>query len=58
MQKLNVLFPKDLTTRYRVCRATVFNWEREGRLPPRDVYNGKHPVGWMPQTLKDAETKG
>lgn len=55
MKRVEVLYPKDLTRMFRVCRATIYNREREGRLPPRDVYNGQHPVGWLLQTLKDTE---
>lgn len=56
--RVNVLFPKDLTQRFNVCRQTILNWERERRLPPRDVFNNDRPVGWLPQTLKEPETKG
>ena len=56
--RVNVLFPKDLTQRFNVCRQTILNWEHERRLPPRDVFNNERPIGWLPQTLKKAETKG
>ena len=58
MTRVNFLLPKDLAERYRCCRQTIANWEREQRLPPRDVFNNERPIGWLPQTLKEAETKG
>ena len=58
MKRIEILYPKDLKQMFNICRATVANWERDRRLPPRDVFNNDRPVGWLPQTLKQAETKG
>ena len=55
MTRVNVLLPKDLRERYRCSRQTILNWEHERRLPPRDVFNNERPIGWLPQTLKEAE---
>lgn len=55
VSKVSILFPKDLPRLFNVCRATVFNWEREKRLPPRDVFNNERPVGWLPRTLEKVE---
>lgn len=58
-KKLKVFFPKDLAQRYNVSRQTILNWERERRLPPRDVLNGRAAgVGWLPRTLEKVETEG
>jgi len=49
-----VVWPKGVEARYGFCAWTRRNWERSGRLPPRDVNLGGK-TGWRPETLERAE---
>jgi len=49
-----VIWPKGLEARYGITAVTRWRWEREGRLPPRDVNVGGK-TGWRPATLEAFE---
>jgi len=50
-----VIWPAGVEERYGITPWTRWRWERDGRLPPRDVnLNGKS--GWRPETLSRAES--
>ena len=34
---------------------TLWRWERDGKLPDRDVFVGGRAVGWKPETIEFAE---
>jgi hypothetical protein len=50
-----VVWPAGVRERYGISAPTLWRWEKQGRLPPRDVYVGKKAVGWRPSTLEAAE---
>lgn len=50
-----VVWPKGLERRYGISDTTRWRWEREGKLPARDVNIGGR-TGWKPETLASAET--
>lgn len=49
------IWPKGVEHRYGISDTTRWRWEREHRLPPRDVYVDGKPVGWRPETLDAAD---
>lgn len=50
-----VVYPRGIEERLGVSTPTRWRMERDGRLPPRDVYIGSKAVGWRPETLEAAE---
>lgn len=50
-----VIWPSGVEERYDISAATRVRWEREGRLPARDINVGTK-TGWRPQTLAAAES--
>jgi predicted DNA-binding transcriptional regulator AlpA len=53
----DVIWPRGLEARYGISPPTRWRWERDGRLPKRDVFVGEAAVGWRPATL-DAAMSG
>ncbi len=49
-----VIWPAGARERYGVSAPTLWRWERDGKLPPRDVTIGGRS-GWRPETLDQAE---
>lgn len=49
-----VVWPKGLEARYGISAPTRWRWEKDGKLPPRDVHVGGR-TGWKPATLEAAE---
>ncbi len=52
------VWPKGVEQRYGISAPTRWRWERQGLLPPRDVYIGGRAVGWRPETLEVADRGG
>jgi predicted DNA-binding transcriptional regulator AlpA len=50
-----LVWPSELQARYGISNPTRWRWERDGKLPPRDVKVGGVLVGWRPETLDAAE---
>lgn len=50
-----VVWPAGVSERYGISSVTRWRMERDGRLPPRDVFIAGKPVGWRPTTLEAAE---
>jgi hypothetical protein len=50
-----VVWPSGVEDRYDISAPTRWRWEKEGKLPARDVAIGGRS-GWRPQTLADAES--
>jgi predicted DNA-binding transcriptional regulator AlpA len=50
-----VVYPRGVEERLGISTPTRWRMERDGRLPPRDVYIGEAAVGWRPETLDAAE---
>ena len=50
-----VIYPRGAEERYGISLSTRWRWEREKKLPPRDVYVGGRPIGWRPETLDRAD---
>ncbi len=50
-----IIWPAGLEQRYDISPPTRWRWERDGKLPPRDVYVGGDAVGWKPATIEAAE---
>lgn len=46
----SVVWPKGVEERYGISSCTRWRWEREGKLPARDVNIGGK-TGWKPATL-------
>lgn len=46
----NVVWPKGVEARYGISAPTRWRWEKQGKLPPRDVCIGDK-TGWKPSTL-------
>lgn len=49
------VWPRGVEQRYGISTPTRWRWERQGLLPPRDVYIGGRAVGWRPETLETAD---
>lgn len=47
--------PAGVQKRYGITHVTRWRWERDKKLPPRDVFIGGKAVGWRPDTLDAAE---
>lgn len=50
-----VIYPRGVELRYGISLSSRWRWERDGKLPRRDVYIGGNAVGWRPETLETAE---
>jgi predicted DNA-binding transcriptional regulator AlpA len=50
-----LIWPSELEGRYGISTPTRWRWERDGKLPKRDVKVGGVLVGWRPETLDAAE---
>jgi hypothetical protein len=53
-QGTNVIWPSGVQDRYDISAPTRWRWERDGKLPARDVFIGGRS-GWRPGTLDAAE---
>jgi predicted DNA-binding transcriptional regulator AlpA len=51
-----VLWPAAVQSRYGITRPTRWRWERQGRLPARDVNVGGK-TGWRRETIEAAEKR-
>jgi predicted DNA-binding transcriptional regulator AlpA len=49
-----VIWPAGVQQRYDISAPTRWRWEKQGRLPARDVHIGGRS-GWRPETLEAAE---
>jgi hypothetical protein len=49
-----VVWPSGAQQRYGISATTLWRWEKNGRLPPRD-FNLRGKTGWKPATLDSAE---
>jgi hypothetical protein len=49
-----IVWPKGVEERYGISACTRWRWEREGKLPRRDMSVGGRK-GWRPATLEAAE---
>jgi predicted DNA-binding transcriptional regulator AlpA len=49
------IWPNGAEQRYGISAVTRWRWEKDGKLPARDVYIGGRAVGWRPETLEAAE---
>jgi hypothetical protein len=49
-----VYWPSGLLERYGVSRPTLWRWERNGKIPARDVHIGGRS-GWRRETIEAAE---
>jgi hypothetical protein len=49
-----VIWPAGVEHRYDISPVTRWRWERDGKLPARDVCIGGR-TGWRPDTLDAAE---
>jgi predicted DNA-binding transcriptional regulator AlpA len=49
-----VVWVAGVEKRYGISSVTRWRWERDGKLPPRDVHIGGRS-GWRPETLLAAE---
>lgn len=50
-----VVWPSGVEARYDISAPTRWRWEKQGRLPKRDVCVGGK-TGWRPETLAAAES--
>ena len=51
-----VVWAKGVEQRYGLSEVTRWRWERDGKLPPRDVNVGGR-TGWRPETLAAFENR-
>lgn len=49
------IWPRGVEQRYDISSPTRWRWEKQGRLPARDVFVGGKAVGWRPETIEAAE---
>lgn len=47
-----VLYPRDVQKLLNISFTGRWRLEKQGRLPPRDVFLGVQAVGWRPETLE------
>jgi predicted DNA-binding transcriptional regulator AlpA len=50
----HVVWPRGLEDRYGISAPTRWRWERDGKLPKRDINVGGK-TGWKPSTLDTAD---
>jgi hypothetical protein len=50
-----VVWPRGVEHRYGIKPVTRWRWERDKKLPPRDVFVNGVPIGWKPATLEASE---
>jgi predicted DNA-binding transcriptional regulator AlpA len=50
-----VIWPQGLMERWGIGAVTIWRMERDGRLPPRDFFIAKKPVGWRIATITAIE---
>jgi len=50
-----VVWPKGVEERFGISACTRWRWEREGKLPARDVIVAGRR-GWRPETILAAES--
>jgi hypothetical protein len=50
-----VVWPAGLQVRLGISSITRWRWERDGKLPARDVFVDGVAIGWRPATLEAAE---
>jgi hypothetical protein len=50
-----IVYPRGVEIRYQISAPTRWRWERDSRLPKRDVFLGSKAIGWRPTTLENAE---
>jgi len=50
----HVIWPVGLEERYGISLITRWRWERDGKLPPRDINIAGH-TGWLISTIEAAE---
>jgi hypothetical protein len=51
----NVIWPHGLQLRYGVSGMMIWKWQKDGKLPARDVFVGGRAFGWKPETIERAE---
>jgi predicted DNA-binding transcriptional regulator AlpA len=49
------VWPSGVEVRFGISAPTRWRWEKDGKLPRRDVFVGGVAVGWKPSTLETAE---
>jgi predicted DNA-binding transcriptional regulator AlpA len=49
------IWPAGVQQRYGINSVTRWRWERDRKLPARDVFVGGVAVGWRPATIEAAE---
>jgi hypothetical protein len=49
------VWPSGIEQRYGIKAVTRWRWERDRKLPMRDVFVDGVAVGWRPETLEAAE---
>ncbi len=49
-----VIWPKGVRERIGISAPTLWRWERDGKLPARDVFVDGKAIGWKPETLAAA----
>jgi predicted DNA-binding transcriptional regulator AlpA len=51
----NCVWPSGVQDRFGISAPTRWRWEKDKKLPARDVFVGGVAVGWKPSTLETAE---
>lgn len=54
LEGTGVIWPAGLQRRYGISAVTRWRWEKDGKLPPRDLFVG-NKSGWRPSTIDAAE---
>ena len=49
------VWPSGVENRYDISPPTRWRWEKDGKLPARDVFVGGIAIGWRPETLEAAD---
>jgi predicted DNA-binding transcriptional regulator AlpA len=49
------VWPSGVENRYDISAPTRWRWEKDGKLPARDVFVGGIAIGWRPETLEAAD---
>lgn len=52
---LGCIWPSGIEAHYGISPPTRWRWEKDRKLPPRDVFVGGVAVGWKPSTIDIAE---